>query len=710
MNDIRIVYAFGEDKRFTPGPGTDVFIRKNVPGSHIGEGYTIEIFNNAVKVDEKVVKNKKQVQEIIDDIKTNYSTSRAFQNELQLHVTYKTKKERGEEASMNVDTQLTKQGSKIRQLVSKLLDPESPIKKFSEELHTNFLQTPSLDSSNISADNQIIVQKMVEMVDQKVQESADIEQDYNEIKEWLAEIKNIIKEHNRAGADFDLDEIADEFSKIVLDPNHPAHAVFSKKATFMDRQETQSNCGLTEDEKKLDQLISLVTRQKDTPQVSTKVENNIEPSDKKDIKELLAISPKKTDSEHILENILIQAQQYDNFIRKHAKNYWGFVSQYKGISTLEDTFNLWVHNKPFGLRDASFIWKQVLEDVDYAFNQEPNNIYREAARKVFLPFRYGFSKEAGYSDDPEAIKEVKTDILVLLKEKVGIFIKNIINKYSEEYPESLPESRQEGLINQLSDKFIAPYKDNFDKTHQKYAQNLVNTLIENLVSNNVDPECTTQEIVDTVYSNLMHSPGREEYVKVFNNELRPILSSINDESNKYASVFINKLGILIQKAFMDSFDTFISSQWQEFIKEDLESKRHIIEEKLIQKKQELQSQQETEGGEIIESSITKNTLKNKISNKIEVKPDGSISIETSGNVTENPFLETSVTEEGSVDIVDEPLGDTEEPIEEEPIEEEPFDVDELLGGTFEEDEVSEDVGEKETTSREKRTLVDILRD
>ena len=49
ISEIEIKTA-ASDEHSNQGLGTDLFIRKNQPGSLVGKGYTIDIFENGVKV------------------------------------------------------------------------------------------------------------------------------------------------------------------------------------------------------------------------------------------------------------------------------------------------------------------------------------------------------------------------------------------------------------------------------------------------------------------------------------------------------------------------------------------------------------------------------------------------------------------------------------------------------------------------------------
>jgi len=92
MADSDILY----DNTQQTGIGTDVFIRKKEPGARIGVGYIVEIYENGALIDTLEFTTKKQIRQLIDDYKLRYHTNRSFRNEEQIHITYKTKEERGE--------------------------------------------------------------------------------------------------------------------------------------------------------------------------------------------------------------------------------------------------------------------------------------------------------------------------------------------------------------------------------------------------------------------------------------------------------------------------------------------------------------------------------------------------------------------------------------------------------------------------------------
>lgn len=121
--------------------GTDIYINKIDEGAGYGSGYIVQVYDYGQKVSEDKVKTKKDVKRIIDEQKHKYQTDRAFEEESHLFVSYKiddieSKKFRDKnnitikESSMDTDTLLYKQASRISNLLSLSKDPRVPIKFF----------------------------------------------------------------------------------------------------------------------------------------------------------------------------------------------------------------------------------------------------------------------------------------------------------------------------------------------------------------------------------------------------------------------------------------------------------------------------------------------------------------------------------------------------------------------------------------------------
>jgi hypothetical protein len=143
------------------GIGADLFIRKKLPGSKVGRGYVVDVYENGVKMDTLELKGKKDVIELVKKFKEKYRTDRAFQNESQVRITYKVEETdedkasktpksllgisrvpeapevpgipkvepaKGETTMAEIDNILLKQANSIQSLLLKILNPELPLK------------------------------------------------------------------------------------------------------------------------------------------------------------------------------------------------------------------------------------------------------------------------------------------------------------------------------------------------------------------------------------------------------------------------------------------------------------------------------------------------------------------------------------------------------------------------------------------------------
>jgi len=197
-----------EYTKTTPGIGTDIFIRKKAPGAHVGEGYIVDIYENGVKTESFEVKTKKETIELIKNFKEKYNTDRAFQNEVQVHITYKTKEERGEIAMIPLDNKLLKQATLIQNLLQKKVDPELPliVRKAQEELEgISSVPTTPLPGEeapkNTESIKQYIVNEIVKKYTSFVKAQSDtgkteIDEIFNPLRQWYTKLGDTIREWN----------------------------------------------------------------------------------------------------------------------------------------------------------------------------------------------------------------------------------------------------------------------------------------------------------------------------------------------------------------------------------------------------------------------------------------------------------------------------------------------------------------------------------
>ena len=243
-------------QKSTPGVGTDIFVRKKKPGSQVGKGYFVDIYENGVKIDTIELTTKKDVTKLIRKFKDKYNTDRAFQNEMQVHITYKTKKERGEQTMASIDTILIKKANIIQKLLNKVTEPDLPlIKRFGQdEMLENVSSVPETpptgteDKENIKryiADE--IVKKFTTFVKKKEEESGNISEpappvnDYavanqqvktkqgaiddlfNPLRKWYSTLSREIQKWNNMSnnmlSEDGIRDIVNQSEKIILSKN-----------------------------------------------------------------------------------------------------------------------------------------------------------------------------------------------------------------------------------------------------------------------------------------------------------------------------------------------------------------------------------------------------------------------------------------------------------------------------------------------------------
>lgn len=214
------------------GAGTDIFVRKVQPGASVGVGYWIDVFQNGVKIDSFRVETKKKVVEIVKRYKEKYHTDRAFLNESQTHITYKTKEERGETAMQSLDQELHKKANTINIALQKLLTPLLPVKiREAEALGQEIINPQGINiipetpgNEPAMSEDQIgpmLAGKFIEFVNknqpQQGQEWVKSDDLYNPLKKWLTAIKKKIEDYERMNTvQLDMNKISDIAEGIVF--------------------------------------------------------------------------------------------------------------------------------------------------------------------------------------------------------------------------------------------------------------------------------------------------------------------------------------------------------------------------------------------------------------------------------------------------------------------------------------------------------------
>ncbi len=357
--------------------GTDIFIFKNSPKNTIGRGYTIEIFENGVKIYEEFARTKEDAFKYVKLYKDKYRTNRAFQNQLGLHVTYKTKKDRS--IAMNeIDAILYKKAQYIEELLKRAVHPELPVKKYATSVGASPIPIPSsLEEQTLDEDaiTQKIFQSLVNYF--KTTEDNEVTQ-YNEVKSWLADRKKDLKEAIRIGYDYDLKSIANKLKELFRKENVPGKDIVFKRA-WLDTTQSLSAPQQKLDLKSLDlhtpklhsveDLKSLTNKLKDTPVTLDIIDKAIDTSFTEDqletLKSTLNNKKDKNESEYLLLEEIIpeHLKDYHESVMSKVEEFYKYASMYPD-SNLDTVFLIWKKENNINDKLATHAWYTIITTLN----------------------------------------------------------------------------------------------------------------------------------------------------------------------------------------------------------------------------------------------------------------------------------------------------------------------------------------------------------
>lgn len=198
--------------------GTVIMIKKNNPDNSVGVGYVVEIYNGGIKTDILPKKTKKDALEVVKEYKNMYGTNRAFENQVEVFVTYPQKdhiyeqnknesdKEntKKESRSITMNTEhLYKKAEKIEDLLNKFFSPEKPIKirEAADSLMQDAQIDPTFSDEGDYSEGSIseeILSKLKSFFTDYASSSdvSDTSIGYNKIKPWLFKLQDILKKYN----------------------------------------------------------------------------------------------------------------------------------------------------------------------------------------------------------------------------------------------------------------------------------------------------------------------------------------------------------------------------------------------------------------------------------------------------------------------------------------------------------------------------------
>lgn len=665
MDQPRVHFTTVTASTLTPGTGTDIFVHKNVPGSHIGGGYTVEIFYNGVKTDEVEKKTKKEVEDLINEHKQKYNTNRAFQNEVDVHVTYKTKQERGDTmtSAASLEKDLYTKVGRINELCNRLLDPSLPLKKYAEGLDSNFIKQPSpLDESPQS--NSSLAKQIIERIEAYFNSTEDDEgTQYNTVKESLGDYRNLILMAKRQGANLDLDIITDEVEKYYKEnPNLIISKAASVKEDFL-----------------TDKLVSKVNTSDGDPLVGDDIKKELSENEVKEVKMNLSAREDKTEPELKLLSILdavAKVIEYDSFIQREAKDCWNHIRSYKGSTTLDNCISSWLSKKSFTLVDATHIYNQVLGDIESI--QSNKRIASEGqddrvTRALCLMIKY---KEAALGPDYTYIEDEYIEVFKLVMQEI-----------EEDIDTTSPDIAQQAVVLASSDKNLTSVIHKFILV---YITDYMDQLVQNSSSGQESLSSAILRAYDTMEKQspiILNRQAEGGFKSLFREMVTPSVNldvDAHPEKSQLITAIVNSIiSVSISKIQAAAI------YYKQYLEE---AKRHL--------------QQKYPVG-----------MKKQSSNKIEVEPSGKIEIVTEEGTNKNIAAEESAIDvdpkieqdlDSFIDSLDRPSSDdTKKPAQDKDIILE--DAEKEKDDVFKDaEELQKDI-DKGKPKKTKRTLLDVLR-
>lgn len=399
------------------GQGTDIHITKIAPGSEFGQGYMVEIFDYGQKVDETFAQTKKQVTEIIKEQKARYNTNKAFEEELKLHVTYKSPGGQGFKHSgsnkevevMDIDQILYSKAAKINNLIASLEDPtisrkdkraldpmtqstsfapqptlsidDSGVEISSQDELVEYLKNQLVeyfsDPSTLTPEpemgaNSNVLPKAASSKDKKAY--APGENPENIVSKYLADIRHIIERDDPNGEIFDLNQAAESLKSIFKDSGLPGEGVLFKAASFGE-----------------DILVSKVNTDKDN---SLSLKNTLENTDDIESKiENISKRPDKNEAELLLSKL--NTAQYLNdleeMFRYASDDFWKYLQEYKGINTLTNVYSNWQKKvNPLIINEElnPLLRSYILSNIEgYIKHSKKEEIHRQAFDSTISSYR-----------------------------------------------------------------------------------------------------------------------------------------------------------------------------------------------------------------------------------------------------------------------------------------------------------------------------------
>ncbi|MFA5152896.1 MAG: hypothetical protein WC554_10075 [Clostridia bacterium] len=494
------------------GAGTDIFIRKVRPGAAVGVGYFFDVYENGIKIESTKIDTKKHVLKLIKDYKEKYHTNRAFENELQVHITYKTKEERGEIAMQSLDQELLKKANNINIALQKLISPGLPIKIREAELavgnNIDFIPTTPGGTEGMMDENGIgatIATKFVEFVSsnqpQQGQEWVKADNLYNPLKKWLTAISKKIKEFEQSNnSKLDRNKISDIAEQILLsgDPGllqSKTQLQVSPEVASKIKEIATMKAGIRKPTTTQEQGISAPTPQEAPPRAANineelkKIADELDNLDKDegfgdDSAELNFDKLVKTDESE--EDALLLPPTKNNDIESLKKSFFDYAKGINKIATLDDIFTDWNNKEDIDYIISKQVFSAINDEISTNFNKNQTTPFEEATDfllgEVSEQIAQKLSKSDKVSLDQSFLNEIADSIasdsviqLAVSNFLYKYFLKDLENKFVEmgDINESSVDSitLDNAMQSIKNNKFIKSLTDNINNNLKRILGN-----------------------------------------------------------------------------------------------------------------------------------------------------------------------------------------------------------------------------------------------
>jgi hypothetical protein len=566
------------------GQGTDLYIKKIAPGSQFGQGYMVEIYDYGEKVDERFVRTKKEVYQLVKEQKDRYHTDKAFENMQHLHVTFKSPGEQGftqpkhsslqGDSTMHIDEILLRKANQINNLLAALKDPTVPKKVFK--------------SAEVASDQQAIVQQLKEEL---VSYFSNLDKDpnsqgynpYNEIKEWLEKVRTLLTESNsNQGTNYDVNGITESLKDIFKNSGLPGEEILFKSACM-----------------EADKLVSQLNSKKDDLYAVNKV---LKEGVSEDTIEQISKRPDKNEVEVLISKLhesCVKAQKFQDEFNSYEEDFWKHISNFKGVSPIEVVYADWEKSLTIDSNSKELLQSIILSSLEQNFKNVtrtadivPLSIFQKAANYVLLPFLFNFKfAEDAWDIDPQELEnQLATIHRPQTQEQPFLGMIDDLFKFGNEYLQRIKKPLNDREQKQVAEEIIQKYPEKNPEllninTYTSILQTYIQEAVQEYVTtiSTTDEKSTLDADFQAVYQDLQIHKIIEDLISAFRNLLELKYPKYASQYPQFQTYFIEIKNYVIN-TFVSTIRNIAQDQtaWNDVIKKAISEGKQRLEQKLVE--------------------------------------------------------------------------------------------------------------------------------